>query len=577
MASFEHQHIAKALKRLDTRPDAASANAEWIRAKPHLSFLKQETALQKDDLILYANLHHMFIYTALVREDDVIPPNQEDLLEWGFFPQAGRADYAYTYESGNPIVRFENIIFQPTELLNATRIFFGRERSRIDDIEPIYYELLQEFAHVANLHWRADQSAYCRIDPNGDLESVVSITVPSDEESMSLITCKREPLECFLATSDQVLIRFFDFMMVEHSKFTSWDNSVTDRIADSQDFFYKQCLHSDGHAYTRGVQILPCLIKKQDLYNLITEPPTMQASRQYANFTVRDWRHDTITNVSTDPKHTTSYYDAANNDLPYELSPAFFRPDVLLKYKADRDKYIVDELGRRMICRRTWELKGFDINEAGQVSAYICDLRNLPYQEQLYWQSHNEKPKGDISKRAVENDFKGEPATELAPLEKLLMLLGRWSESDFSWWGISNQNVLLRVNTPITDSRDEWAEAFLELTHVVAERFRPKELRSLLDQRGIAYEKNSRSLILLEKLIRQEQQAVGPKKRLDGLREAQNIRNKVKSHVGGREGKLIFQDVLMEHGTFRNHFSNVCDRIVNELEEIEHVIENPSL
>jgi hypothetical protein len=41
-------------------------------------------------------------------------------------------------------------------------------------------------------------------------------------------------------------------------------------------------------------------------------------------------------------------------------------------------------------CRGGWSLRDFDTNEAGQVHAYICDLRNLPYQEQLYWKSFNE-------------------------------------------------------------------------------------------------------------------------------------------------------------------------------------------
>jgi hypothetical protein len=36
------------------------------------------------------------------------------------------------------------------------------------------------------------------------------------------------------------------------------------------------------------------------------------------------------------------------------LSPAFFRPEVLLKYKADRDKYTVGE--RDVSCRAAWHL-----------------------------------------------------------------------------------------------------------------------------------------------------------------------------------------------------------------------------
>jgi hypothetical protein len=44
-------------------------------------------------------------------------------------------------------------------------------------------------------------------------------------------------------------------------------------------------------------------------------------------------------------------------------------------------------------CRSAWHLPGYDVNEAGQIHAYICDLRQLPYSEQLYWQSFNVEPK----------------------------------------------------------------------------------------------------------------------------------------------------------------------------------------
>ena len=53
-------------------------------------------------------------------------------------------------------------------------------------------------------------------------------------------------------------------------------------------------------------------------------------------------------------------------------------------------------------------LNSYDVNEAGQVHAYISDLQALPNQEQVYWQSFNEEPKAKISERAFKNDFEGE-------------------------------------------------------------------------------------------------------------------------------------------------------------------------
>ena len=198
--------------------------------------------------------------------------------------------------------------------------------------------------------------------------------------------------------------------------------------------------------------------------------------------------------VSTDPSDTTNYFQARENHLPYDVSAAFFRPEVLSKYKSDRDKYTVDEPGRTIFCRGTWRLKSYGVNEAGQVHAYICDLRGLPYQEQLHWQSHNEPPKGTISKRAYENDILGKWASEDTPLERVVFTIEEWNAFNRDWWNNPSEDALLRVNTPIAASRDEWAEAFLELIKVAVEPFRSTALRSVLDERDVPYDQQNRSL-----------------------------------------------------------------------------------
>jgi hypothetical protein len=97
--------------------------------------------------------------------------------------------------------------------------------------------------------------------------------------------------------------------------------------------------------------------------------------RKYVELITLDWRNKRVAKVSTDPKATTNYFEAHSNSLPFEVSPAFFRPDVILKYKTDKEKYTVGE--RDITCRAAWHLKAFDVNEAGQVFAYIRYLRDL--------------------------------------------------------------------------------------------------------------------------------------------------------------------------------------------------------
>ena len=92
------------------------------------------------------------------------------------------------------------------------------------------------------------------------------------------------------------------------------------------------------------------------------------------------------------------------------MSPVFFNAEVLHKYKADTEKYTLED--RSINCRGTWSLQTYDVNEAGQVHTYLRYLGYLPYKEQLYWQSFNEWPKAALSERAIATDFKGEFHTD---------------------------------------------------------------------------------------------------------------------------------------------------------------------
>lgn len=322
-------------------------------------------------------------------------------------------------------------------------------------------------------------------------------------------------------------------------------------------------------AYTRGIQIIRPRRSEKTVFTKITDGWFGQKNKEYAEFTAYDWRNGCVAKISTNPNATANYFNAEGNSLPFELSPAFFRSEVLLKYKADRDKYTVGE--RYVSCRATWHLRGIDVNEAGQVHAYICDLRSLPYSEQLHWLSYNEPPKTSISSRAITNDFKGEWVTFTEPLQKVLSIIQCWKDKKTEWWILRDEKLLDRVNTPLTTSRDEWAEAFMDLAKLVVEGFETRPIRTKLDMLGVPYEKQDRTIALLEKLLNKNDTHDEPKK-LPGLRMVQLLRSKAKGHVGGSEAEQLVQEALMEHETFSNHFQHVCALVADELETIEHLI-----
>ena len=109
---------------------------------------------------------------------------------------------------------------------------------------------------------------------------------------------------------------------------------------------------------------------------------------QYAAFKIYDRKNNVLAKTSCAPGHISNYDEATV--LPWEISPAFFRVDVLNKYRADTENC---ELGNNYLkYRGDWDLKSFGFSVGGLVHTYIRYLQPLPLEEQLHWQSFNVWP-----------------------------------------------------------------------------------------------------------------------------------------------------------------------------------------
>lgn len=491
----------------------------------------------------------------------------EDLLGWNLNPYTSIA--SYVTGGGREDVWVERGLngTGTKTLENAVQLVFGRAFDGWSGPGRNYYDLHQEYAHLAGIHWRPENRAYCRFDKNGDLGPVVSITTRDDKGgSTALVSFKWEPLEEYLVASNASLVRMFDFALLRKSGFSGWSSDPPQEFKDSQDFFFRRKVMSGYAAYTRGVQIIRPRRSKEAAFMGITSGWFGHEKREHVEFMAYDWRNSQVTKISTNPSATANYFNAKGNSLPFELSPAFFRPEVLLKYKADRDKYVVGE--RDVSCRVAWHLKAIDVNEAGQIHAYICYLRNLPYPEQLHWLSFNEPPKAGISKRAVINDFEGRFVTFMEPLRKVLTVIQGWHNEKVAWWTLRDEKLLQRVITPLTASRDEWAESFMDLAKLVVEGFETRHIRLRLDEAQIPFEKEDKTITLLETFLNRGETS-GEPHGLVGLRTIQLLRSKVKGHVAGGEADQLAQDALLKHETFTNHFRQVCMQVSDDLETIE--------
>jgi hypothetical protein len=564
MVTYAHKKLISEIHKVDEPPADQNTFLEWIKAGAHLSFLERNAV--SDERLIYASGPYMYVHTIAVPLELLSSSSLNGLLGWNADPFGSIASYVSGGGRDTMWIERGTRNRGSPALDNGIDLVFSRTFEGWTGPGRNYVEINQEYTHLAGIHWRPEHSAYCRFDANGDLDEIVSVTTHERDGDVTLVTFTWPELEEYLAIAGLGLVRMFDFTLLRYGSSSSWGDGPEQIIRRSDDVIYRQKIAGNA-AYTRGVQIM----RPRDARTVSDEIADRwsggRTNKQHVSFLAQDLRHgDEVVEISTDPSATTNYFEAGNNDLPFELSPAFFRPEVLSKYKTDREKYTVED--REVTCRTAWSLRAYDVNDAGQVFAYVCYLRNLPYSELLHWKSYNEAPKAGISERAFINDFKGEFVTFQHPRAELLSILTNWQRRKVAWWTLSDEDLVGRANPPISSSKDEWGEAVMDLSKLVVEGFVTKSIRAQLDTKGVHYDAKEQSIALLEKLLGAANPVGGPV-RLEGLRTVQFIRSKVKGHSGSTEGRALAREAIEKHGSYAGHFKTLCAAVVDDLRTIE--------
>lgn len=78
------------------------------------------------------------------------------------------------------------------------------------------------------------------------------------------------------------------------------------------------------------------------------------------------------------------------------VTPVYFNIKVLDKYRIDPENYEIQD--SQISYLRDWSIQ-FCINDERKVVVWLGDLGMLPHEEQKYWKSFNESPRGKIEEK----------------------------------------------------------------------------------------------------------------------------------------------------------------------------------
>ncbi|MCZ4501149.1 MAG: hypothetical protein JWQ74_3706, partial [Marmoricola sp.] len=154
------------------RPPETSAE-EWLSsAESSIDFLKH--SVMSDTIILFASMESVLIHSVLAPLHRLDPPNQKELSDdfiqlddgWMIEHVSGGGEADRVYLAGPMSGR--SLTLQEGEKLIFRRSFAASSE------RPI--EISQKLVHALDLHFVAERNAYCRLDDDGDVENVITVT-----------------------------------------------------------------------------------------------------------------------------------------------------------------------------------------------------------------------------------------------------------------------------------------------------------------------------------------------------------------------------------------------------------------
>jgi hypothetical protein len=541
-------------------------NADWLRgAASAVDYLVKN--MHSGEVIIYTNAGQALTHSVLAPRAGVTPPDGDVLQQTQIDPYAHWA-LEHVSGGGQP----DRMYLSPPvdsygckALEGAEQLVFRRQFTGVDKGPP-RTELSQPLVQALDLYWLDEESAYCKLDEDGDVEPVIrlrDLSTQTNEPGAMLVTIKAEALHRYMAVTETVLVTRFDFTRFITGSFGGWGEPTRSEV-NEDDLFYHGGIQANG-SFVNGALILRPVLTKAMLIGKARRNWD-QADKQYAVFKAHDWKNDNLAEISCAPSDLASYFEP-DSPLPFQTTPAFFRPDVLLKYKSDPEKYRLEH--RSIHARGGWYLKTYDVNEAGQVHTYLRYLADLPYKEQLYWQSFNEWPKAPISRRAKQTDFDGDFSTEPDPLEHVKYEISKLDGLKPAYWQPRGEALRQAVHYPLTASVEEWSNAILALDQLVVEGFATKPLRKRLTDAGRTFDKQWGTLKLLQDVLiaggLDEDEAADI---MIPLRSTHELRSKTKGHAAESEKAALVKKAKTDHGSLPAHFRALVTSIQESFDRL---------
>jgi hypothetical protein len=510
--------------------------------------------------------HNHGIYCALLPttgiEDSLSDPVW-DLMHGHGYP--GAVQYTEHGKTTTEYWRFgDNTGIEP---LVIDREFHG--------IRPDYKELSEEFRLFHRLYHDRQSDQYIKIDDDGN-ETVVATIEPHR------IQVRVKELRQFIAIKEMHLAILFDCR--EHSPMTLAELGLKQGGGDHRDGLLCWGLHygdfgglGSHQAFSRllGKRLIAPLPKeKSGFWGYAEEQP-----KQHVDFIIGVDKDGHEVTHTSDPDALSNHF-GANPGAPHYLTAVSFRKTVLDKYYQQPAKYSVSDGILR--CGYLWSMY-LDNHHDDKVCAWLGDLgRDLPYEEQLHWRSHNIASPNGVSETYFRRQILAQFTDSDRPEHVFQQQYGELAKASGECLGwrlllalsTEDEHHFQCVRVPATDEQRDFDELVLGLTKILIDSINEKALNGLIPKDKLAGIKGSISRL---ELALAECGIGGAEKHIEFLRKLQDLRSSGSAHRKGTNYRKIATEFGVDSQNLRAVFRGILRRALDVLDFMVGVVRSGKL
>lgn len=344
------------------------------------------------------------------------------------------------------------------------------------DHRPDVIEMLEEFRLFHDLTFDAHTNTYVRVDDAGREHVVARVTQKHVEVQTYAVRQFLAVKEMYLSVG--IDSRVYSILPLDEVPEDERRQEIfSDRGA--------HLLYVNNCDFKDGVETFSRLIGKR-----VIEPPPREKAGMWPYVTKGPFEEfiigrDTGGNerqFTCDPEQLANFF-GANPGAPQQITPIFFRPDVLTKYYAQPARYAVED--GQVRCGGLWSLR-IDNDQAEHIIAFLGDLGHLPHDEQKYWRSFNIPPSGRMSDVHVKRNFLAEftdaTRADLVFKDSFARFQAAW-QARFGWplflpLAPGDVHHLVALRVPMTNEQAEFDGLVLSLTKILNDSINDKQLVS---------------------------------------------------------------------------------------------------